>query len=265
VPTLSPLNRRVLERAAAVVVHSGYGWQLARKVTDAPVSLVPLYAEPPARPLDPVAERKRLGLPAGRFVVASLGFVGPPKRLEVLVRAAGLLPAAVKERTLVLSVGPCPEGLRTQLLTLADEVGLAGKVEIRGKAPLSDFAAYAVAADACVQLRFPSNGETSAALYRALAAGAACVVSDTGSMAELPNDVVLKVRSPVRDVDDLAAAMTRLATEPDLRRRLSAAAARFTAETCSRAVVAAGYAAAMTNATGILASRATLGAPRSAA
>lgn len=252
-PTLNAMNRRVLDGAAALVMHSAHGWQLARKATDAPVSVVPLFAEVPPNPPDPVAERRRLRLPADRFIVCSLGLVGSPKRLDVLIRAAGGLPADVKARVLVLSIGPCGDDVRADLLALAESVGLAGQVEIRGKAPLADFAAYAVAADANVQLRFPSNGETSAALYRALAAGAACVISDTGAMAELPNDVALKVRSPARDEADLTAALVRLAREPGLRDRLGKSAREFVATTCDRRSVPAGYAAAIENARAVLA------------
>ncbi len=248
VPTLSPLNRRVFEMAAGVLVHSAWAWQLVRRVTDVPVSIVPHLAHVPVKPLDRLAERRRLRLPADEFVVCSLGIVSIPKRHDVLIRAVGGLPEPVRSRTRLVCVGPCHPETREKMMSLAKATGIADRVEFRGKAPLEDFAAYAAAADACVQLRFPSNGETSGAVARVLAAGGACIVSDVGSMAELPNSVVWKVRSPVRDCEDLVDALTHLEREPQLRERLSASAREFVARTCTCNVVVARYAAAISNA-----------------
>ncbi|HET6575370.1 MAG TPA: glycosyltransferase family 4 protein [Fimbriiglobus sp.] len=240
----SPLSRRVLESAAAVVVHSRGAWQQVRRATDAPTVVVPHIATTPAVG-ERAAERLRLGLPADRFLVCSLGIVGPPKRIAVLVRAVAGLPPDVRRWATVLLVGPCEPEYRREIEALACELGLRGQVSFVGRVPLDDFPAYAVAADVCVQLRYPSNWETSGSLVRALAAGAACVTSDTGSMLELPNAVALKVRSPARDVPDLTAALTRLARDPALRDRLGDTARRYVAETHAPEVVAAGYAAAV--------------------
>jgi glycosyltransferase involved in cell wall biosynthesis len=116
------------------------------------------------------------------------------------------------------------------LADLAERLGLDAAVRWTDHVPLEDFSAYARAADVCVQLRYPSNGETSAALLRALAAGAACVASDQGPMLELPSQAVWKVRSPHREVDDLTAALTRLHDHPRQRAGLAEAARRYAAE-----------------------------------
>jgi glycosyltransferase involved in cell wall biosynthesis len=188
-------------------------------------------------------ERARLGLPPDRFIACTLGHVGPPKRVPALIAAVAALPVEFRRRALVLIVGPVHPLHRQKFEALAAELGIPGQVEVRGRVPLDDFPAYAVAADVCVQLRYPSHGETSGALTRALAAGAACITSDMATMAEIPNAVSLKVRSPIRDTGDLAAALTRLARDPGLRDQLGANARRFMAETHGPAVAAAKYAA----------------------
>jgi glycosyltransferase involved in cell wall biosynthesis len=249
-PTFGPMNRRVLEGAPFLVVHSGWAWNQTRRVTDAPVTIVPLIAAPP-RVGTRAAERTRLGLPADRFIVSTLGHVGPPKRVPALIHAAAELPPDVRSRTLVLIVGPVCQADREHFEWLAESQGIPGQVEVRGRVPLEDFPAYAVASDVCVQLRFPSHGETSAALVRAMAAGACCITSDMPTMAEIPNTATIKVRSPIRDVADLTAALTRLAREPEQRDRLGANAKQFMAETHGPAVVAAKYAAAIDQAMAI--------------
>lgn len=244
---MSPLSRRVAESAAGVVVHSRYAWQQVRRLTDAPVAVVPHIATPPAVGTRG-EERRRLGLPGDKFVVATLGHVGPHKRIPSLLQACGALPEDVRSRTHVLIVGPLTDAERERFHALAKDAGVPGQLEIRGKVPLADFPAYALAADVCVQLRYPFNGETSGALTRAMAAGACCVTSDMPTMAEVPNSASIKVRTPACEVEDLTAALTKLARDPELRDRLGANAKRYMAETHGPGVIAARYAAAVENA-----------------
>ncbi|HZY85267.1 MAG TPA: glycosyltransferase [Gemmataceae bacterium] len=239
---LAPHNRRLLELAEAVVVHSAWAYQRVRRATDAPAVMVPMAV--PLPELEGPAElRRRLGLPADAFVVCTLGVVGPPKRVASLFRAVAALPPAIRDRTLVAVVGPCPPEARRPLADLAERLGLDESVRWTDHVPLEDFSAYARAADVCVQLRYPSNGETSAALLRAMAAGAACVASDQGPMLELPSQAVWKVRSPHHEVEDLTAALTRLHDHPRQRAGLAAAARRYAAEHLNPGRAAALYVA----------------------
>jgi glycosyltransferase involved in cell wall biosynthesis len=244
---LAPLNRRVLEAAEAVVVHSGWAWERVRRATAAPVAVVPHVAVDPGVIRRDV-ERRRLGLPAGEFVVATLGRVGPSKRVPSVVRAAAGLPGPLQARTRVLVVGEADPADAADVRAAADRAGFAGRLDFRGRVPLADFPRYAVAADVAVQLRYPSRGETSGALLRALAAGAACVTSDSGAMAELPDTVTWKVRSPSWEVADLTAQLRELADRPDLRDRLGAAARRYVLDAHGPRTVAAHYAAAISEA-----------------
>ena len=213
-------------------------------MTDAPVAIVPHIATPPKVGTQ-AEERKRLGLPADKFLVATLGHVGPSKRIDSVIEAAAALPEDVRRKTHVLIVGPIHPEIAERFRTSAAKLGIPGQVEVRGRVPLSDFAAYVTASDVCVQLRYPSNGETSGALTRAMAAGVACVTSDMPTMAEIPNTVSIKVRSPICDATDLTAALTKLARDPAYRAELGENARRYMAETHGPAVIAAKYSAAI--------------------
>jgi glycosyltransferase involved in cell wall biosynthesis len=104
---------------------------------------------------------------------------------------------------------------KAQLVLLADSLGLAGQAHSTGWVSAEEFTDYIQAADVCVQLRYPTFGETSASVLRALAAGTPCITSDQGPMAELPDDVVPKVRSPHHEVADLTAILGELFANPD--------------------------------------------------
>lgn len=241
----APLNRRVLALAKAVLVHSAWSWGRVQQRTDAPMTRVPHFMTLPQHLLSRHEERQRLNLPRDAFIVCSLGLVGPPKRLPALLEAVGRLPRAIQEQILVAIVGEISDDQRGPLTDLAQELGIEGKVRFFGHVPLEDFSSYARAADVCVQLRYPTRGETSGALLHELAAGAACVISNEGPMAELPADVAWKVRTPDHEVEDLTAALARLFLEPRTRNVLREKAVRFVAENLAPADIAARYAALM--------------------
>ncbi len=238
-----PLNRRILESAEAVIVHSAWAWQRVRQLVSVPVARVPLVATVP--PLQSRADerRRRLGLPSDAFLIATLGLVSPAKRLPALLRAVAALPPSLRQQARVLVVGSAAPAHQAELHTLAESLGIAAMIHFTGRVFLEDFAAYARAADVCVQLRYPTRGETSAALYRALGAGAACVISDQGAMAEIPEGVALKIQTPEHEVEDLTAILLRLYQQPALRAELGAAAIRYIAEHHQVAHVVRQYAA----------------------
>jgi glycosyltransferase involved in cell wall biosynthesis len=242
IPPRVAMNRRILGSAEAVLVHSAWTWQRVRAGVDVPVARVPLHVAAPPRG-DPSAERARLGLPADRFVVSSLGWVSPAKRLESLFRAVAQLPAGLRDRSLVVIVGAALPEERERLGALAGQLGIAALVRWVGYVPLEELSAYARAADICVQLRFPPQGETSAALLRALAVGAACVISDQGAMAEVPAEAALRVRSPDHEVEDLSAALIRLSEDRAARGQLGRAALRYIREQHSVAAIVQSYTA----------------------
>jgi hypothetical protein len=64
-------------------------------------------------------------------------------------------------------------------------------------------------------------------LLRALGAGAACVVSGDGPMAELPADVALRVEIGDRETEDLVAVLRRLRDDPSVSKSLGETAVRY--------------------------------------
>src|SRR5262249_20917489 len=142
-------------------------------------------------------------------------------------------------------VGYAPPSEERSLRSLAAELGIDTQVRWVGRVKFSDFAAYARAADVCVQLRYPTRGETSGALLRELAAGAACIVSDHGSIAELPSDVVVKVRTPEHEFEDLTASLMRLYTDHAERTRLQSGAVAYVSKFHALESVVQQYAATM--------------------
>ena len=75
------------------------------------------------------------------------------------------------------------------------------------------------ACDVLVNLRYPTMGETSGSVIRALSLGKPLLVSDVGWFRELPDDVVLKVPVDEYEVATLAAALELAADHGAAARR----------------------------------------------
>jgi len=85
------------------------------------------------------------------------------------------------------------------------------------------------AVDAVVNLRYPSAGESSGTLSRALAAGRAVIVNDYMSFGELPDEVALKVEIDRPQAPQLGAHLRHLAGDPGFKARLEGAARAYAA------------------------------------
>jgi hypothetical protein len=93
-----------------------------------------------------------------------------------------------------------------------------------------------VAADALINLRHPTVGESSGTLVRALALGLPAVVHNFGPSSEYPDDVVLKVPLELGSPDALAATLDTLLTHAELREALGTRAAATSATTARSSI-----------------------------
>ena len=90
-----------------------------------------------------------------------------------------------------------------------------------GRVDLETLGDALLAADVVLALRFPSRGETSGVLMRALAAGRAAIVT-SGSTADedLPEGVVARLNPGPGEVRELAALLEFLLTDDGARARM---------------------------------------------
>ena len=91
-----------------------------------------------------------------------------------------------------------------------------------------EFDAWLRKATIAVQLRATTNGESSGAVANVLARGVPLVVTDIGAMAELPDEVAVRVPVDVTP-KALAEAIAALLGDPAERARMRSAALAFAA------------------------------------
>ncbi len=235
-----PLIEPILARARAIVVHNAASAARIRELRpDGLVRVVPMGVPlPPAPPRDEA--RERLGLAPEQFVVLSLGHANPYKRLDVALRAFRRLADERKDARFVIAGSEAP-GLGATLDRQIGYLGLGARVQRLGFVEAATVADLLAAADCCVNLRYPSAGETSASLLRIMGAGLPVIVSDAGSFRELPAGSAIVV--PVGRIEEplLAEYLIELARNEPLRASLGAAAREFVATAHGLDRAATGY------------------------
>ena len=230
----------VLDAARAVIVHNATSAERVRALRpSARVRVVPMGVPlPELLPRDEA--RARLGVANDAFLVVSHGHVNPYKRLDVALRAFRRL-LDTRPDAHFLIAGTVPPQLAQTLDRQVRYLGLGGRVRRLGFIAPGTVADLLAAADCCVNLRYPSAGETSASLLRIMGAGLPVLVSDAGSFRELPEGCCLKI--PVGPVEEalLAEYLLALAHDDTLRGSIGAAARDFVGKAHSLERSARGY------------------------
>lgn len=206
-----PANYHVVQHALGVLVHSQFSLDLARQWYEpdrcADWTVIPqLHAPHAAMPR--VEARARLGIGADDFVVCSFGIIADTKLNHRLLDAwlASQLGAHAAARLVFVGDHYGSEYGQALQRTIARS-GAAARVKIVGFCSDESYGLWLSAADAAVQLRTSSRGETSRAVLDCMNAGLPTVANAHGTMRDFPMNVLL----PDTFTDEeLAAALEQL-------------------------------------------------------
>lgn len=233
-----PMLRKLLRHSRGVIAHSRYVADRARSQGyEGPVAVIPHGAWLP-EPCG-AAWRERLGIAPQQPLLGIFGHLKPYKRIAESLRAFRRLAKQHPEVRLILVGEPHPDFPVERLI---DSLELRERVRVIGFAPIEDFVGYLDACDILINLRYPTVGESSGTMLRALGLGKPVLVSDIGSFAEFPDDVCLKVPVGGPAEEDLIFEYLRyLVEQPDAGRALGANARAWVAAECDWGRVAERY------------------------
>ena len=234
-----PMLRRLLAVSKAAIVHSAWVEKELRKAGFAkPVARIHHGAWIPEA--DRMGSRNRLGLDETTPLIGIFGFLKPYKRIAESLRAFRRLVRLEPNVKMLLAGEPHPE---LQLDSLIDSLGIRANVRVLGFTPIDDFVGYLAASDIVLNLRFPTVGENSGTLMRALGLGKAVVVSEIGSFCELPGEICLKAPVDASEEDHIFEYLNLLVSRPEVRRALGARARAWVDKECAWPRAAEQYAA----------------------
>lgn len=223
-----PLNKSVLQKVTGVVVHSEFVQKLVKDHVQGRILKVnsPVYPVPAAS-LN--RTRYELGLPEDKIILASFGFVTPPKRIDIVLDVIANN-EYLRENMYYIIIGELSPGF-----PISDYVrnrGLADKVMLPGYLQIEESYEYIDNADICINLRYPTMGETSGSLIRIMSLGKPTLVSNVGWYAELPDDSVVKIY-PEKEKEELKLWLLRLAKNANLRQRIGNSAKSYVQKYCT--------------------------------
>lgn len=206
----------VFHRASSVLVNSHAAAALSRveapEWAESRVQVMPFAGPSPVN--------RRIAASHVR-TVASFGYVDQAKQCFKVFSALCEL-AVLDPRVQAFLAGPVDAGVRARLQEEARRAGVADRVHVTGELSEERYRALLASCDLGVQLRDGSNGESSAVVTELLAAGVPTIVTASGSLAELPDDLVRKVQRLIT-VQELVAVMQAMSSDQrDRQQRVDA-------------------------------------------
>ena len=238
-----PMVHVPVQAARVVAVHNRFlAREIAGQFPGADIRHIHMgVPDPLARVRTPAGEvRRRHGIPEDAVVFGSFGRVTPEKGLSAVLRVlAQVAPSLPSIRILVVGGSSSYYDLTAE----ARELGVAERVFETGYVGDEALPDYLSAVDVCLNLRWPTGRESSAAWLRCVAAGKPTVVTDLAHTTDVPSldprsmrvvSTLPGAHEPVcvhvgliDEVNMLRLALRRLTEGGDLRTRLGLAARRY--------------------------------------
>jgi glycosyltransferase involved in cell wall biosynthesis len=213
----SPLTGAATENALAVVVHSRAALHLVPEET--PAAYLPLCVGAPA-PAELPANKE-----AGVYRISLFGFLGPNRRLPVLLRALADFPERTRFR---LDIYGTIDGSE-KIQELIARLGLGDLVTMHGFVDRAELEQALRRTDLVVNLRNPSMGEASGSQLHLWQYGLPALVTRGAWYETLPENTVAFVR-PDHETEDLHTHLAGYLADPEKYRELGRNGRRYVAE-----------------------------------
>ena len=235
-----PVLRRIAEISRAVIVHNPAAARMVLKhAPHARVHEIPHLFTPPPEASAAEVQRLRggLGIGAGTFVFSVLGYLREGKRLPVILKAFEIVRRQGVDGLLLVVGDFLSPGLAKAVAPLMNRPD----VRYSGGLGERDFWLRAAAADACINLRYPTAGETSGVTTRLMGMGKPVVVTESEEVSRFPASVCLRVDHGVAEKDELVQYMMMLARSGGMALEIGRRAAAYVREEHSLEMVASSY------------------------
>jgi glycosyltransferase involved in cell wall biosynthesis len=214
-----PINWKVLRNANEIIVHSnfqnqllnlyyGRGWRPSLTVIPHLRKIVPEVTKE-----QQLQARKELGISPDDFIFCSFGMLTPHKLNEPLIQIYASLIKELGNDTKLFFVG---ESSSQQEKALIEQLQLSDQVYITGYVNDETYKKYLISANAAIQLRKNSRGETSGAVLDCMNYGLSTIVNAHGTLEDLDKDCVVKISDPIQ-LEELGAMMVQLRRDEGLR------------------------------------------------
>lgn len=208
------VNKRLIDRADGIIVHSEFAKQMIRGIRrNVPLYVIELHAsEIKKYTKDEKDEiKEKLGLPKNCLIMGAFGYASKEKRIVQILEA--LKQYCKYNKQFHFAIVGKVAGIDIE--TILEMYGLQDKVTITGFVDLELFKEYMIACDIAFNLRYPTQGESSASLARLLGMGKAVFVTNVGTFMEYPDDVVMKVEHGDEEIKQIYDGLLKISENID--------------------------------------------------
>lgn len=236
------MNASIISAAERILVHSKYSADKIAALGHKHVKIVPHHFSPAARQYQPKLKMQycgELGLPGNKPVITSMGFIAKAKQIKAVLASLSELKKQGLDFTYVLA-GQCKPHEYDVYQDIADS-GLSENVIVTGFLNEDEFFKYMLASDFIVNLRYPTGGESSGTLTRAMGMGLCCVVVNIGPFSELPDDCAVKLEWDENFNYNLSKELQKLISDRHYRVQIGKNAQKWVERTHSINVTAQAY------------------------
>lgn len=234
-----PLNNKIFKKSRAVIVHSEW---VKNQVKGDNIFFIHQGAdlEPEIDAKDMYKLREEMGIPLNTYIISCFGDIVHTKRIDAVIRAFSIFRLFYNDAKLFL-VGRCHPEMEQTISKLIGRYDLKESLRLTGKVSLEDFKKYMKASDVIMNLRYPTMGETSASLLRAMSYGKPAIISNINQFREFPDACCLKADVGDKEQNMLLRHLIQLRENPFFRKRLGENARGYIKENCSWNTIAEKY------------------------
>ncbi|MCL2819381.1 MAG: glycosyltransferase family 4 protein [Oscillospiraceae bacterium] len=227
-----PVNKHILDNSIGIIVHSDYALQMIKGMkVDKPLTKINLHSLEIIEDFDVYQKkcRAKLGIDQKKVILGSFGFASTAKRIYEILEALALLKKDYNN-FIYYVIG---EEDNVDVRAKAEELGLSKNVVITGFVGLDKFSYYIGASDICFNLRYPTQGESSASLHRALGMGKLVFVTKIGTFKEYPDNAVVKINYDQYEVQNIYLKLIEILKDKNKMIKMKENALLFAKENCS--------------------------------
>lgn len=224
-----PMLKRIAATSRTIVVHNPEAASIVRShAPDALIVEIPHLFDAP-KPV-PVFEIERLrnawNLKPSDCLFAVFGHLRESKRILQVLRTFAIVKRAVPNAALLLA----GDFVSTDLARAAGPLLHAPGIVRLGYTPEDRFWLLAHACDVCINLRYPTAGETSGIGVRLLGIGRPVLFSEGPAISRIPRSACVRIDSGPAEEEMLREVMIYLARSPAARREMGRSASAYILE-----------------------------------
>jgi glycosyltransferase involved in cell wall biosynthesis len=214
-----PMLKRAAGRALAVVVHNAAARRAVKAaVPEARVVEIPHLLETPPLPSQPETARyrERLGVRPDAFLFGVFGYLRESKRLPGVLEVFAEVRREVPAAALLVAGQFVSRDLERAVEPLLSQPGVVRRPFL----PESEFWLAASAVNACINLRYPSAGETSGTVIRMMGLGKPVLLTDSEECSGFPEDACVRIPPGPAERESLRRHMILLPSVFDVARAI---------------------------------------------